>query len=89
MSRYRLALRTNRMDMTAEMTLPAARQAGTDTFFKLALAPGIVVVGLEIGYLFYSPFPYDPIGYLIGRDFVNTWAAHGSRSPAIPPPISR
>jgi len=89
MSRYRLALRTNRIDMTAEMALPAARQAGTDTFFKQALAAGIVVTGLEIGYLFYSPFPYDPIGYLIARDFVNPGSAHGSRSPAIPPPISR
>ncbi len=47
--------------------------AGPDTFFKLAFAIGVMVVGLEIGYLLYSPFPYDPVGYLVGRDFVNTW----------------
>lgn len=52
-------------------TFPLA--AGPDTFFKLAFAIGVMVVGLEIGYLLYSPFPYDPVGYLVGRDFVNTW----------------
>jgi hypothetical protein len=44
-----------------------------DTFFKLALAAGIAVAGLEVGYLLYSPLPYDPVGYVVGRDFVNTW----------------
>jgi hypothetical protein len=44
-----------------------------DAFWKLALAIGVMVVVLEVGYLIYSPYPYDPIGYLIGRDFVNTW----------------
>jgi hypothetical protein len=33
----------------------------------------VLVLGLEIGYLLYSPMPYDPVGYLIGRDFANTW----------------
>jgi alpha-1,2-mannosyltransferase len=32
-----------------------------------------MVAGLEVGYLLYSPMPYDPVGYLVGRDFVNTW----------------
>src|SRR5262249_58765688 len=59
--------------MTDQMTLPAMRDAGAETFFKLALACGIVVAGLEVGYLFYSPMPFDPVGYYIGRDFVNTW----------------
>lgn len=59
--------------MTVQMELPAAREAGAEIFFKLALACGIVVAGLEIGYLIYSPLPYDPVGYYIGRDFVNTW----------------
>jgi alpha-1,2-mannosyltransferase len=57
--------------MTAHTTFPLA--AGTDTFFKLALALGVIVVGLEVGYLLYSPLPYDPVGYLVGRDFVSTW----------------
>ena len=34
---------------------------------------GVLVVGLEVGYLLHSPLPYDPVGYLVGRDFVNTW----------------
>jgi alpha-1,2-mannosyltransferase len=59
--------------MTAQTERPAASAAGADTFFKLAMAIGVVVVGLEIGYLLYSPLPYDPIGYYVGRDFVNTW----------------
>jgi alpha-1,2-mannosyltransferase len=59
--------------MTVPMIFPAARDAGAEVFFKLALALGIVVAGLEIGYLLYSPLPYDPVGYYIGRDFVNTW----------------
>jgi alpha-1,2-mannosyltransferase len=57
--------------MTAHVTFPP--RAGTETFFKLAFAIGVVVAGFEIGYLLYSPIPYDPVGYLIGRDFVNTW----------------
>lgn len=44
-----------------------------DSFFKLALAIGVMVAGLEIGYLLYCPLPYDPVGYLVGRDFANTW----------------
>jgi alpha-1,2-mannosyltransferase len=32
-----------------------------------------MVAGLEIGYLLHSPLPYDPVGYLVGRDFANTW----------------
>ena len=57
------------------MTLPATapHTAARDSFFKLALAIGVLVVGLEVGYLLYSPLPYDPVGYLVGRDFVNTW----------------
>ena len=48
--------------------------AQTDTFFKLALAFGIVVAGVEIGWLIAAPLPYDASGYMIGRDFVATWA---------------
>jgi len=57
--------------MSTQTTSPLA--AETSTFFKLAFAFGVLVLGLEIGYLLYSPFPYDPVGYLIGRDFANTW----------------
>ena len=57
----------------SQMALPATRETGADTFFKLAIAAGVIVAGLEIGYLLYSPLPFDPVGYLVGRDFVNTW----------------
>jgi alpha-1,2-mannosyltransferase len=59
--------------MTVQMALPAARDRGTDLFFKLAFAVGVTVAMLELGYLLSSPLPFDPVGYMIGRDFVNTW----------------
>lgn len=59
--------------MTLQMTNPAIRAGGAETFFKLALAAGILVACLEVGYLVASPLPYDMVGYLVGRDFVNTW----------------
>src|SRR5438552_2987274 len=60
--------------MAAQIAVPAAvRERGAEVFFKLALAIGVLVAGLEIGYLLNSPLPFDPVGYLIGRDFVNTW----------------
>jgi hypothetical protein len=59
--------------MTFQMALPAIRDRRTDLFFKLAFAIGLMVALLEVGYLLSSRLPYDPIGYLVGRDFVNTW----------------
>jgi hypothetical protein len=47
---------------------------GRDTFFKLALAFGVLVAGVEIGWLITARYPYDAFGYMIGRDFVATWA---------------
>jgi hypothetical protein len=53
---------------------PLPAQDGTrDIFIKLAVAFGILIASFEIAYLIKSPYPYDPIGYLIGRDFVNAW----------------
>ena len=56
-----------------QLALPTARPSTAELFFKLALASGIMVAVLEIAYLIRSPLPYDPIGYLVGRDFANTW----------------
>ena len=50
-----------------------ARDAHT-AFVKLALAFGIVVAGVEVGWVLLAPLPYDAFGYIIGRDFVATWA---------------
>jgi len=54
------------------LPLPS-QQANRDLFFKLAFAFGVVIAGLEIGYLVKSPLPFDAAGYVIGRDFVNAW----------------
>lgn len=48
--------------------------AQADTWLKLALACGIAVAGVEIGWLLIAPFPYDVTAHMIGRDFVATWA---------------
>jgi hypothetical protein len=40
-----------------DISAPDARES----FFKLAFAIGVLVGGLEVGYLIYSPFPYDPV----------------------------
>src|SRR5579884_4107717 len=53
--------------------LPCDRRSALDRFANLALAAGVCVAGLEIGYLLYSPMPYDMLGYAVGRDFANTW----------------
>jgi hypothetical protein len=44
------------------------------TFLKLALACGVLVAGVEAGWVLLSPVPYDTFGYMIGRDFVALWA---------------
>jgi hypothetical protein len=53
--------------LTAKLTRPV------DHFVALALAFGGFMVVLEVWYLVASHWPYDPEGFLIGRDFVNTW----------------
>jgi hypothetical protein len=44
------------------LVLPNARPSNVELFLKLALASGVMVAGLDIGYLLCSPLPYDPIG---------------------------
>ena len=53
------------------MTAAAAAQARA--FIRLAMPIGVFLLTLEIAYLLMSPLPYDSAGYLVGRDFVNTW----------------
>jgi alpha-1,2-mannosyltransferase len=59
--------------MTGQKALLSPDDARRELFFKLALAFGVMVAGLEIGYLVTAPFPYDQVDYMIGRDFVNAW----------------
>ncbi len=63
--------------------MPAQPAALDDQFFKLAIAATVFSVVLLTGYFaFMVTLPYDRLGYLVGRDFVNTWmgariAVHG------------
>jgi alpha-1,2-mannosyltransferase len=54
------------------------RSTNADIFFKLALAFGTMVAGIEAGWIITAPLPYDAFGYMIGRDFVATWAGAGA-----------
>jgi hypothetical protein len=60
-------------EMPISLELTPAAADGRPLFFKFAFAIGVMIAGLEIGYLLHSPLPYDPVGYLVGRDFANTW----------------
>ena len=62
-----------KLEMSISLELTSAAADARHTFFKLAFAIGVLVAGLEVGYLLHSPLPYDPVGYLVGRDFANTW----------------
>jgi hypothetical protein len=59
--------------MSVQVAPLPAQTAGREVFFKLAIGFGILILAFEIGYLVKSPWPFDPIGYLVGRDFVNAW----------------
>jgi hypothetical protein len=58
---------------------PAGRSAaspltrGADLFVALALTTGAMMMALELIYLLAVKLPYDIEGYVVGRDFVNTW----------------
>ena len=57
---------------------PAAVPPTDDIYKKMAVAATVFAVIFEAGYLATAAAPYDGLGYLIGRDFVNTWM--GARS---------
>lgn len=59
--------------MSVQTAPAAAQDASRALFIKLASGFGVLILALEIGYLVKSPWPYDPIGYMVGRDFVNAW----------------
>jgi alpha-1,2-mannosyltransferase len=50
-----------------------AQDEGRALFYRLAIGFGVLIAAFEIGYLVKSPWPHDPIGYMVGRDFVNAW----------------
>jgi alpha-1,2-mannosyltransferase len=60
---------------------PAAGPPADDLYKKMAVAATVFAVIFEAGYLLTAAPPYDALGYLIGRDFVNTWmGAHAAVS---------
>jgi alpha-1,2-mannosyltransferase len=60
------------------LSAPATTPPADDIYKKMAVAATVFAVIFEAGYLATSAVPYDGLGYLIGRDFVNTWM--GARS---------
>jgi hypothetical protein len=46
---------------------------GARLYIVLAIAAGLLALAAELVYLAHCPIPFDPVGYLVGRDFVNTW----------------
>src|SRR5271167_288893 len=56
------------------LSAPAAIPPADDLYKKMAVAATVFAVMFEAAYLLTSAPPYDGLGgYLIGRDFVNTW----------------
>jgi hypothetical protein len=63
------------------LSAPAAGPPVDDLYKKMAVAATVFAVIFEAGYLLTAAPPYDALGYLIGRDFVNTWmGAHAALS---------
>ena len=44
-----------------------------DIYAKMTVAGAVFFAIFEIGYLFTTTPPFDMPGYVIGRDFVETW----------------
>jgi hypothetical protein len=59
------------------LSAPASPRAD-DIYKKIAVAAAVLAVMFEAAYLVTSAPPYDRFGYLIGRDFVNTWMGANS-----------
>ena len=62
--------------------LARLREMDDDIYAKASFGAGVFFVVFYVGYLAGTHPPYDAFGYLIGRDFVNTWmgaqaALHG------------
>ena len=60
------------------MSRRARMPPADDIYKKITVAATVFAVMFEAGYLLTSAPPYDRFGYLIGRDFVNTWMGANS-----------
>ena len=60
------------------LSAPASAPPVDDIYKKMTVAATVFAVIFEAGYLLTSAPPYDGLGYLIGRDFVNTWMGANS-----------
>ena len=52
---------------------PDPRQVVNELYKKFFVAAAVFFVIFEVGYFANSSPPFDALGYLIGRDFVNMW----------------
>src|SRR6185503_11273055 len=57
-----------------------------DLYTKLTVAGIVFTIIFELGYFPFTRPPFDPLGYLIGRDFVNTWMGAGAALAGNPQP---
>jgi alpha-1,2-mannosyltransferase len=60
------------------LSAPASALPGDDLYNKVAVVVTVFAVMFEAAYLLGAAPPYDRFGYLIGRDFVNTWMGANS-----------
>jgi alpha-1,2-mannosyltransferase len=60
------------------LSAPPASPPADNIYKKIAVAATVLAAMFEAAYLLTSAPPYDPFGYLIGRDFVNTWMGANS-----------
>src|SRR6185436_1676940 len=53
--------------------MPSTSLRVDDIYANAGVVAAVFAVVAAGSYLFYSMPPFDPFGYLTGRDFVNTW----------------
>ena len=54
-------------------TAPEPRELAAELYKKFFVAAAVFFIIFEVGYFANSSPPFDALGYLIGRDFVNIW----------------
>lgn len=59
--------------MSAKTSAMTAREASDQFHAKITVAATVFAVVFVGAYLYSAAPPFDALGYLIGRDFVNTW----------------
>ena len=71
--RNSLTAALHEMAVKAMAALHPDKRSPDDVYAKMTAVAAVFAVVSIASYLFISKPPYDMSGYLIGRDFVNTW----------------